>query len=173
MSLTIGVDIGGTKVAAGVVDEDGTVLSHVRRETPSARPNEIEDTIADVVAELRKDHDVDAVGIGAAGFIDADRSVVLFAPNLAWRNEPLRAEVAERVGLPVVVENDANAAAWAEFRFGGARGQNDVVAITVGTGIGGGGVLRGEPLPGQIGGGAGGGATQGVPPWGPGRGARR
>ena len=98
--------------------KNGAILQDTRRETPSAKPAEIEDTIADVVAELRRGHDVAAVGIGAAGFIDAAGAVVLFAPNLAWRNEPLRDEVAARIGLPVVVENDANAAAWAEYRFG-------------------------------------------------------
>ena len=69
------------------------------------------------------DHDVEAAGLGAAGFVDAARSTVPFAPNLAWRNEPLRAAVEQRTGLPVVVENDANAAAWAETRFGAGHGQ--------------------------------------------------
>src|SRR4051812_724098 len=151
MSLTIGVDVGGTKVDAGVVDEKGTILAQVRRETPSAHVHEIEDTIADVVAELRADHDVSVIGVGAAGFIDADRSVVLFAPNLAWRNEALRDEVSKRVGLPVVVENDANAAAWAEVRFGAGRGYRDLVMVTIGTGIGGGIILDGRVFRGGYG----------------------
>src|SRR3954453_22337327 len=130
MSLTIGVDIGGTKVAAGVVDDAGNVRHLLRRQTPSTDASEIEDTIAEVVAELRTEHDVTAVGIGAAGFIDAERAVVLFAPNLAWRNEPLRDEVAKRVGLPVIVDNDGNAAAWGEARFGAGRGERDVVIVT-------------------------------------------
>src|SRR3954465_4331143 len=112
MSLMIGVDIGGTKVAAGLVDDTGAVLRSTRRDTPSTRPDAIEDVIAEVVAELRGDDDVGGVGIGAAGFIDVDRATELFAPNLAWRNEQLRDEVAKRIDLPVVVENDANAAAW-------------------------------------------------------------
>jgi glucokinase len=151
MSLTIGVDIGGTKVAAGVVDPDGKIHQQVRRDTPSAEPSEIEDVIADVVDELRKGNDVIAVGIGAAGFIDGDRATVLFAPNLAWRNEPLRDEVAKRIGLPVVVENDANAAAWGEVKYGAGRGERDVVMVTIGTGIGGGIVLDGELFRGQHG----------------------
>jgi glucokinase len=152
VSLTIGVDIGGTKVAAGVVDETGKILQKVRRNTPSARSDEIADTIADVVRELCKDRDVSAVGIGAAGFIDADRSTVLFAPNLAWRNEPLRDDVAKRIGgLPVIVENDANAAAWAEVKFGAGRGEADVVMVTIGTGIGGGIVLNGQLFRGRYG----------------------
>jgi glucokinase len=96
-------------------------------------------------------HEVVAVGIGAAGYIDADRARVLFAPNLSWRDEPLRDEVSARVGLPVVVENDANAAAWAEHRFGAGRGEPDMVMVTVGTGIGGGIVMEGELHRGRFG----------------------
>lgn len=152
--LAIGVDVGGTKVAAGVVDESGQVLARTRRPTPGSSPRHVEDTIAAVVADLRLGHDVEAVGIGAAGFIDAERSTVLFAPNLAWRAEPLREEVSSRIGLPVVVENDANAAAWAEHRFGAGRGEDHLVAVTVGTGIGGGIVLGGELYRGRHGVGA-------------------
>ena len=144
MGLTLGVDIGGTKVAAGVVDEAGTVLARTRRPTPSASPAHDEDVVAACVAELRAGHDVEAVGIGAAGFIAADRSRVLVAPNLAWRDEPLREAVEARVGLPCVVENDANAAAWAEHRFGAGRGDDELVMVTVGTGLGGGLVLDGR-----------------------------
>ncbi len=144
MALTIGVDIGGTKVAAGVVDEDGSIVAQLRRPTPSTDPDAVERTIGQVVNELRQDHEVVAVGIGAAGFIDAERSTVLFAPNLAWRDEPLRDEVAKLVGLPVVVENDANAAAWGEHRFGAGRGAKDLICVTIGTGIGGGIVLNGD-----------------------------
>ena len=101
MALAVGIDVGGTKVAAGVVDEDGAILARARRPTPSTSPGDVERIIAELVTELRRDHPVMAVGIGAAGFIDAARSEVLFAPNLAWRNEPLRDEVAKLVGLPV------------------------------------------------------------------------
>jgi glucokinase len=142
--LAIGVDIGGTKVAAGVVDQDGRVLAQTRRATPSSSAHEVEQTIAEVVGELRADHDVVSVGIGAAGYVNAERSHVVFAPNLAWRDEPLRDEVAKLVGLPVAVENDANAAAWAEHRFGAARGQRTMICVTVGTGIGGGIVIDGQ-----------------------------
>jgi glucokinase len=152
MALAIGVDIGGTKVAAGVVDETGRILARTRLPTPARDVDEVEDAVAKVVAELRGDHDaVVAVGVGAAGWVDAERSTVLFAPNLAWRDEPLRERVARRVELPVVVENDANAAAWAEHRFGAARGSDHVVALTVGTGIGGGLVLDGRLYRGRFG----------------------
>jgi len=149
--LTIGVDVGGTKVAVGVVDEDGVILARTRRPTPSASPTDVEDVIAQCVEELRVGHAVEAVGVGAAGFIDADRSRVLVAPNLTWRDEPLRDALTARVRLPVVVENDANAAAWAEHRFGAGRGEAHLVVVTVGTGIGGGIVLDGRLYRGRYG----------------------
>ena len=150
-ALTIGVDIGGTKVAAGVVDEQGTIIATAHCETPADDVSLIEDAIATAVGELTCKYDVAAVGVGAAGFIDAQRATVMFAPNLAWRDEPLRATLARRLELPVVVENDANAAAWAEVRFGAGRGADHVVAVTVGTGIGGGIVINGRLLRGQFG----------------------
>jgi len=142
--LAIGIDIGGTKVKAGVVDEDGVVLESVLRDTPSTSPTEVEDTIADIVAELKSRHYVSALGIGAAGFVDSTRSTVLFAPHLAWRNEPLRVAVRRRVGLSALVDNDANCAAWAEWRFGAAQNESELLCITLGTGIGGGLVLGGQ-----------------------------
>ena len=146
MTLTIGVDVGGTKVAGGVVDEHGTVLASNRRDTPADDPAATRDTIVEVAAELAALYpDATAIGIGAAAWIDAAGSTVLFAPNLAWRDEPLRDYVAKAVGLPTVLENDANVAAWAEFRYGAARQADDsMVMITVGTGIGGGIVLGGR-----------------------------
>jgi glucokinase len=102
MGLAIGVDVGGTKIAAGVVDDDGRILARLRRDTPAQDPGKVEDVIAEAIGELARDHEVEAAGLGAAGFVDAARSTVLFAPNLAWRNEPLRAAVEQRTGLPVV-----------------------------------------------------------------------
>jgi glucokinase len=150
-TVTIGVDIGGTKVAAGSVDSSGRILATTRRDTPADDPIKTMDVIADAVRELSAGHHAVAVGLGAAGFVDAARSTVLFAPNLAWRDEPLRAAVERRVGLPAVVENDANAAAWAEARFGAGRGEDYVVVLTVGTGIGGGIVVDGKLLRGRFG----------------------
>ncbi|HSL09529.1 MAG TPA: ROK family glucokinase [Pseudonocardiaceae bacterium] len=150
-TLTIGVDIGGTKVAAGVVDECGTIVATTHRDTPADDTSQIEHAIVAAVRELTSEYDVEAVGIGAAGFIDAQRATVMFAPNLAWRDEPLQASLQRRLGLPVVVENDANAAAWAEVRFGAGRGADHVVAVTLGTGIGGGIVVNGQLLRGQFG----------------------
>jgi glucokinase len=151
VTLAVGVDIGGTKVAAGVVDEQGAVLARARRLTPSRDPRAVEATIIDVVRQLRDAHDVVAVGIGAAGFVDADRSRVRFAPHLAWRDEPLRDALAGVLGVPVVVENDANAAAWSEWRFGAGRGESHLVCVTLGTGIGGGMVIDGVPQRGRYG----------------------
>ena len=151
MTLTVGVDVGGTKVLAGVVTSDGEVLATVRRPTPSQDVNDTARVIAEVVRELGEDYKIEAVGVGAAGWIDASRSVVIHAPNLAWRREPLRDRIEERVDLPVVVENDANAAAWAEYRFGAGQGQHHLVLITVGTGIGGGAVVNGEVYRGHFG----------------------
>ena len=144
MGLTVGVDVGGTKVAAGVVDESGQVLERVRRDSSAQVPGATEKVITEAVRELEAAYPIEAVGVGAAGLVDETRSVVRFAPNLGWREQPLRALLEEATGLPVVVENDANAAAWAEYRFGAARGRDDVVMITVGTGIGGALVLAGR-----------------------------
>jgi glucokinase len=144
VALTIGVDVGGTKVAAGVVDEHGRIVAKLKRSTPAASPAQTADVISDVVLELLRDHHVQAVGLGAAGFIDKAKTAVLFAPNLAWRDEPVKKKIEDRVGLPVVVENDANATAWAETIFGAARGHEHVVLVTVGTGIGAGIVVNGR-----------------------------
>ena len=114
MTQAIGVDIGGTKVAAGIVDAQGRVLRRARADTPerSVRPQVVEDTIVGVVTELLAEpgHDVVAVGIGAAGFVAADRATIVFAPHLSWRNEPLRERLQDRLDRPIFVDNDANAA---------------------------------------------------------------
>ncbi len=146
MTLTIGVDVGGTKVAGGVVDEHGNILAGNRRDTPAEDQAGTRDTIVEVAAELaRQFPEATAIGIGGAAWIDAAGSTVLFAPNLAWRNEPLREEIARHVTVPVVVENDANVAAWAEFQFGaGADADDSMAMFTVGTGIGGALILGGE-----------------------------
>jgi glucokinase len=144
MSLAIGVDVGGTKLAAGVVDEKGSIIEMVKRPTPAANASRTIELVSDAVNELLGRYEVDAIGIGAAGFVEESRSAVVFAPNLAWRNEPVARQVEDRTGRPVVVENDANAAAWAEATLGAGRGHDHVMMITVGTGIGGGLVLNGE-----------------------------
>lgn len=144
MALTIGIDIGGTKIAGGVVDDNGKILVEGRRETPAADVAATEDAIVDLVTELRRSHEVTRIGVGAAGWVNQGRSLVYFAPNLAWRDEQLGEELTEACGLPVVIENDANAAAWGEYRFGAGRGADDLICVTVGTGIGGGLIVGGS-----------------------------
>lgn len=151
MGLAIGVDIGGTKVAGGVVDDTGAVIDRERRGSLGLGVEETESMIVEVVQRLAERHEVQAVGIGAAGWIANDHATVLFSPHLAWRNEPLRDALASRVGLPLIVENDANAAAWAEFRFGAGRDEPVVVCVTLGTGIGGGLVVNGAVYRGAYG----------------------
>jgi len=136
VTLAIGIDIGGTKVAAGVVDDNGNVLARTRRRTPTRDPAHLVDVVGEIVRQLLAEHEVTCIGVGAAGWVDADRKTVLFAPNLAWRDTPLRDQIAEKLDLPVVVENDANAAAWGEYRFGAGVGAKDVIVVTIGTGIG-------------------------------------
>lgn len=151
MALAIGVDLGGTKIAAGVVDESGAIVAEARRPTPEADADAVIEAMAELIAELRAEHTVTAVGIGAPGFVNAARDTVLFTPNLAMAEVPLAATLSARAQLPVVVENDANAAAWAEFRFGGGVGSTDMVMLTVGTGLGGGIVAGGRLLRGAFG----------------------
>ena len=143
--LTVGVDIGGTKVLAGVVGVDGQVVELLQRRTPhrSSTPAVVTDTIVGAVEDLRGDAEIAAVGIGAAGFVDLS-GVVRFAPHLSWRDEPLQVVLEQRLGLPVVVDNDANTTARAEVRFGAGRGFTEVLCLTLGTGIGGAVVVGGD-----------------------------
>ena len=153
--LAIGIDIGGTKVAGGLVDESGTVVGRARRDTPhrSKSPVVVEDTIVEVVAELLEaaPSPVCAVGIGAAGFVADDRATVVFAPHLSWRDEPLEANLQRRVPVPISVDNDANAAAWAEWKFGAAQKDSHVMMVNLGTGIGGAIIVDGQIMRGRFG----------------------
>ncbi len=133
----VGIDIGGTKIAGALVDEWGTIIRSERRPTVASDPQQIEDSVVEMIESLVQGESVVAAGIAAAGFIDASQSTVYYAPNIAWRNEPLREKIEARVNLPIVVENDANAAGWAEFRFGAGRLYSDMVTLTIGTGVGG------------------------------------
>lgn len=144
MSLAIGVDLGGTKIAAGVVDDAGAIIAEVRRPTPEEGSDSVISAMAELVADLRTQHEISAVGIGAPGFVNAARDTVLFTPNLPMAQVPLARELSTLTQLPVVVENDANAAAWAEYRYGGGAGSTDMVMLTVGTGLGGGLVIGGK-----------------------------
>jgi glucokinase len=145
MGFAIGVDVGGTKVLGGVVDDSGKVLKSARRDTPREGGAALTQTIADVAKELMQDFTVDSVGVSAAGFVSSDRKTILATPNISgWNGVNLDFDLRSLIGLPVVVENDANAAAWGEVQFGAARGKSDVLMITVGTGIGGGIITKGK-----------------------------
>lgn len=151
LPLSIGIDIGGTKVAAGVVDGVGQIHERLQVGTPSHSPAAVENTIVELVQDLRARHQVESVGIGAAGWVDTDQAIVRFSPHLAWREEPLRQKLQSRIALPLIVDNDANAAAWAEYRFGAGQGASVMVCITLGTGIGGALVLNGQLFRGSYG----------------------
>jgi glucokinase len=154
MSLACGIDVGGTKIAGGVVDENGKILEELKVVSPATDVSAIEEAIEKLVTELRSRHPIEAVGVGAAGYIDKARAVVLFAPNLAWRDLDLKADLESTLDLPVVVENDANAAAWGEFQYGAGHDVDDLLLVTVGTGVGGGVVLDGVLYRGAFGVGA-------------------
>src|SRR5712691_3893075 len=144
--IAIGVDAGGTKVAGRLVDldADGKILERRLVETPATDAEGATRAIVAVARDLMAGRDdVRAVGVGAAGMVDVN-GVMRFAPNVAWREFPLKDRVAGAVGLPTLVDNDANVAAWGEFRFGAGRGSSDMLLVTVGTGIGGGIVSEGK-----------------------------
>ena len=140
----VGIDIGGTKIAGAVVDESGHIVRRARVATPSAVSG-IEAVVADMITTLAEGEDAVA-GVAAAGFIDRDRSKVYFAPNIAWRDEPIRDHLQALTGVPVLIENDANAAGWAEYVYGAGEDLSDVVMLTLGTGVGGAVVIDGELL---------------------------
>ena len=152
MAYTIGVDVGGTKVLGGVVDESGTVVKTARRDTPREGGSALTQAIADVAKELMAEFTIDSVGVSAAGFVSSDRKTMLATPNIAgWNGVDLDYQLTSLIGLPVVIENDANAAAWGEARFGAGRGKRHMLMLTVGTGIGGGIVVNGELYRGAFG----------------------
>jgi glucokinase len=138
-----GVDVGGTKIVALRVTADGTELARAIHPTPA---DDMQATLDELVGALEEviGPDVAAVGVGAAGLVEAGTGILRFAPNLAWRDAPIRDVVARATGLPVVVDNDCTAGAYGEFRVGAARGVNDVLYLGVGTGIGGGLILAGS-----------------------------
>ncbi|WP_295121449.1 ROK family glucokinase [uncultured Leifsonia sp.] len=134
----IGIDIGGTKIAGAVVDEFGTIVREDRVPTDASRPAEIENAVVAMIERLSDGpEEIAGAGVAAAGFIDAAQSIVYYAPNINWRHEPFREKLEKRIDLPVIIENDANAAGWAEFRYGAGRLVSDMVILTIGTGVGG------------------------------------
>ncbi|MDB9920742.1 ROK family protein [Actinomycetota bacterium] len=146
MGISVGVDIGGTKILAGIFNEQGEILAKVRKKTPRADASGVLEVVSQVITETisQVDDAIIGIGVGVAGPVDAGSTTVLYAPNPQWADVPVAALLENSTGLPVRVENDGNAAAWGEARFGGGEGFRDVVAATIGTGIGGRFVLGGE-----------------------------
>ena len=147
----IGIDIGGTKIAGALVSEEGQIIRELKVPTPASNADAIADAVVELVNELSVGEQVIAAGIAAAGFIDADRANIVYAPNLSWRNEPFKAKLASRLNIPVFIDNDANAAGWAEYRFGAGAGVKHMVMLTVGTGVGGAVIVDGHMLRGGFG----------------------
>lgn len=154
--VTVGIDIGGSKVHAGLVDATGAVLAETWAATPDPEegPGAVEVVLVDAVRGLRADHpslDVRAVGVGAAGLVDSARGVVRHSAHVAWRDEPLRDRLTGRLALPVLVENDATAAAWAEHAHGAGRDATHLLYVALGTGIGGAFFVDGHLVRGRAG----------------------
>lgn len=135
----IGVDIGGTKVAAGVVTATGEVIASVRAATPAAGRAAVLDTATEVIERLRADHDVAGIGVGAPGIVDRTTGTVTFASDIlpGWRGADVRGVLESRTGLPVVVDNDVRVMAHGENTIGAGHGRGSVLFVSVGTGIGG------------------------------------
>ena len=133
----IGIDIGGTKIAGALVSELGEIIVEDRVATPTTGSEQIVDAVVAMIERLHADHEVQAAGVAAPGFIDAAQSTVYYTPNISWRHEPLRERLTDRLDLDITIDNDANAAGWAEFRFGAGRLYSDMTMLTIGTGVGG------------------------------------
>lgn len=145
-ACAVGLDVGGTKIAAGVVQADGKVLESVSVPTPA--DGDVSSTVAPMLQCIDRFTDrypeISAVGVGAAGMVDWPSGHIRWAPNNSYRNIQLRDVLASERGIHTVVDNDANVAAWAEMRAGAGVGYDNLVVLTVGTGIGAGLVLDGK-----------------------------
>jgi glucokinase len=147
--LAIGVDLGGTKIDFGLVDETGQIHDHARIPTPVEKGYEgIVDLIIENVVKLQKkaSHPILGIGIGVAGQIDRDTGEVIFAPNLKWHHVPLRVKLEAVLKLPVRIINDARALTLGEWKYGAGIGLQDILCLFIGTGIGGGIVSGGSLL---------------------------
>jgi len=150
----IGIDIGGTKIAGAVVDENGEILVEDRVATEAGNSEAIVAAVVAMITSLAEGRQITAAGVAAPGFIDAGQSTVYYTPNINWRNEPLRQRLTDQLDLDITIDNDANAAGWAEFRFGAGREINDMTMLTIGTGVGGAIVSEGRLFRGGFGAGA-------------------
>lgn len=143
--LTIGIDIGGTKISAGVVDSSGNLIDSSKCSTPAEGGKDLISSVVNLVKELNKKHEIKGIGISIAALISSDYGTIVGAPNIANLSKlNFVNEIKEEFKLPIIVENDANAAMWAEFKFGSAKGLNPVMFFIIGTGVGGGLVIDGK-----------------------------
>ena len=143
--LTIGIDIGGTKISAGVVDSSGNLIDSSKCSTPAEGGKDLISSVVNLVKELNKKHEIKGIGISIAALISSDYGTIVGAPNIANLSKlNFVNEIKEEFKLPIIVENDANAAMWAEFKFGNAKGLNPVMFFIIGTGVGGGLVIDGK-----------------------------
>jgi glucokinase len=143
--LTIGIDIGGTKISVGVVDSSGNLIDSSKCSTPAEGGKELISSVVNLVKELNKKHEIKGIGISIAALISSDYGTIVGAPNIANLSKlNFVNEIKEEFKLPIIVENDANAAMWAEFKFGNAKGLNPVMFFIIGTGVGGGLVIDGK-----------------------------
>ena len=146
----LGIDLGGTNIVAGIVDENYKIIATAKRKTNCPRPaEEIIDDMAAVAFEAiekagLKKEDIEAAGVGSPGAIDPNNGVVCFANNLGFFNVPMASMLNARTGIDFYLENDANAAAYGEFVAGAGKGTKDFVMITLGTGVGGGIIIGGK-----------------------------
>lgn len=148
----IGVDVGGTKIAAAVVSPEGKILNEVRYPTQAIPPDRLIETIAKAITEAKGDYEVGGACVAVPGLILSAENKVMFAPNLhEIENIRLDEELGRRTGLSVTVENDANAAAWGEFRFGAGKDVEHMIFMTLGTGVGAGVITHGVLLRGAQG----------------------
>jgi len=143
--LAIGVDIGGTKIAFGVISGTGDVLDHEVIPTPCEDQAAIVGLIHTMVMRLRTQHSgIETLGVGAAGWVDWPTGIIHYSPYIAFKKLPIRQLLEDSTGLPVVVDNDANMAVWAESQFGAGRGVLNLLLLTLGTGVGGGLIVNGQ-----------------------------
>jgi glucokinase len=147
----IGVDVGGTKIAAGIVTRDGSVEAQTERPTPTDSEEAVVDALVEAVGELASGSEAAAIGLGVPATVDQRSGTAINAVNIPLTDVPLRTLMTERFGVPCGVDNDANAAAIAEWQVGAGKGTRYMVMLTLGTGVGGGVILDGRPFRGSSG----------------------
>jgi glucokinase len=153
--LVIGVDLGGTKIAAGAIDRGGAVTAGTERPTPTSSQDELLAALDKLIGEIQEQvGGVEALGFGIPSTIDQRSGRAVSSVHVPLTDFDFRGRMSERFGLPVAIDNDGNAAAIAEWKLGAGAGARDMIMLTLGTGIGGGLILDGRPYRGSVGAGA-------------------